>query len=125
MSHSLTCYHCSSIISPAELVEVNLSGINRSFCCPGCMAIAQTIHSEGLDVFYTRRVQSSEKPAAYLALNEIPEKLKPYDDPSLRNRFTRPFEKVGQLETTLRLEKIRCAASVSYTHLTLPTNREV
>ena len=112
MSHSLTCYHCSSIISPAELVEVNLSGINRSFCCPGCMAIAQTIHSEGLDVFYTRRVQSSEKPAAYLALNEIPEKLKPYDDPSLRNRFTRPFEEVGQLETTLRLEKIRCAACV-------------
>jgi Cu2+-exporting ATPase len=76
------------------------------------MAIAQTIHSEGLDVFYTRRVQSSEKPAAYLALNEIPEKLKPYDDPSLRNRFTRPFEEVGQLETTLRLEKIRCAACV-------------
>ena len=112
MSHSLTCYHCSSIISPAELVEVNLSGISRSFCCPGCMAIAQTIHSEGLDVFYTRRVQSSEKPAAYLALNEIPEKLKPYDDPSLRNRFTRPFEEVGQLETTLRLEKIRCAACV-------------
>jgi len=112
MSHSLTCYHCSSIISPAELVKVNLSGINRSFCCPGCMAIAQTIHSEGLDVFYTRRVQSSEKPAAYLALNEIPEKLKPYDDPSLRNRFTRPFEEVGQLETTLRLEKIRCAACV-------------
>ena len=112
MSHSLTSYHCSSIISPAELVEVNLSGISRSFCCPGCMAIAQTIHSEGLDVFYTRRVQSSEKPAAYLALNEIPEKLKPYDDPSLRNRFTRPFEEVGQLETTLRLEKIRCAACV-------------
>ena len=112
MSHSLTCYHCSSIISPAELVEVNLSGINRSFCCPGCMAIAQTIHSEGLDVFYARRVQSSEKPAAYLALKEIPEKLKPYDDPSLRNRFTRPFEEVGQLETTLRLEKIRCAACV-------------
>ena len=112
MSHSLTCYHCSSIISPAELVEVNLSGINRSFCCPGCMAIAQTIHSEGLDVFYTRRVQSSEKPAAYLALNEIPEKLKPYDDPSLRNRFTRPYGEVGELETTLRLEKIRCAACV-------------
>ena len=112
MSHSLACYHCSSIISPADLVQANLSGINRSFCCPGCMAIAQTIHGEGLEVFYARRIQSSEKPAAYLALNEIPEKLKPYDDPSLRNRFTRPLEEADELETTLRLEKIRCAACV-------------
>jgi Cu2+-exporting ATPase len=76
------------------------------------MAIAQTIHGEGLEVFYARRAQTSEKPAAYLASQEIPEKLKPYDDPSLRSRFTRPSEKEGELETTLRLEKIRCAACV-------------
>jgi len=76
------------------------------------MAIAQTIHGEGLEVFYARRAQSSDKPAAYLAGNEIPERLKPYDDPSLRGRFTRPYGDVGELETTLRLEKIRCAACV-------------
>ena len=76
------------------------------------MAIAQTIHGEGLEVFYARRIQSGDKPAAYLALNEIPEKLKPYDDLSLRGRFTRPHGEMGELETTLRLEKIRCAACV-------------
>jgi Cu2+-exporting ATPase len=76
------------------------------------MAIAQTIHGEGLEVFYARRAQFSEKPAEYLASKEIPEKLKPYDDPSLRGRFTRPFGRNGDLETTLRLEKIRCAACV-------------
>ena len=38
------------------------------------MAIAQTIHGEGLEVFYARRIQAIDKPAAYLALNEIPEK---------------------------------------------------
>jgi Cu2+-exporting ATPase len=76
------------------------------------MAIAQMIHGEGLEVFYARRIQSGDKPSAYLALNEIPEKLKPYDDPSLRGRFTRPYGEVGELETTLRLEKIRCAACV-------------
>jgi Cu2+-exporting ATPase len=47
-----------------------------------------------------------------LASNEIPEKLQPYDDPSLRSRFTRPFGDKGEFETTLRLEKIRCAACV-------------
>ena len=112
MSKTLTCYHCSSTILPGELIESNLAGVRRPFCCPGCMAIAQTIHGEGLEVFYARRVKSSEKPAAYLALNEIPEKLKPYDDPSLLGRFTRPSVDIGDLETTLRLEKIRCAACV-------------
>jgi hypothetical protein len=43
MSHSLTCYHCSSIISPGELIKIDLAGISRLFCCPGCMAIAKAI----------------------------------------------------------------------------------
>lgn len=107
-----TCYHCSSSILPGELIEAELSGVQRSFCCPGCMAIAQTIHGEGLEVFYARRAQTGDKPTAYLASNEIPEKLKPYDDPSLCGRFTRPHGNEGDLETTLRLEKIRCAACV-------------
>ena len=111
-SIKLTCYHCLSAILPGELREAELGGVQRQFCCPGCMAIAQTIHGEGLEVFYARRAQSSDKPAAYLAGNEIPERLKPYDDPSLRGRFTRPYGDVGELETTLRLEKIRCAACV-------------
>lgn len=111
-SNSLVCYHCSSHIIPGDLIKAELGGESRSFCCPGCMAIAQTIHGEGLEVFYARRSQSSDKPAAYLASNEIPEKLKPYDDPSLRGRFTRPSGYEDSLETTLRLEKIRCAACV-------------
>ena len=109
---SLHCYHCSSSILPQDLIEAELGGVIHSFCCSGCMAIAQTIHGEGLEVFYARRSQSSEKPPAYLACNEIPEKLKPYDDPSLQGRFTRVFDDTGNLETTLRLEKIRCAACV-------------
>ena len=112
MKHTLICYHCSSVILPSELIEADLGGVMRPFCCPGCMAIAQTIHGEGLEVFYARRAQAGERPAEYLASNEIPEKLRPYDDPSLRGRFTRPYGSVGELETTLRLEKIRCAACV-------------
>ncbi len=111
-SNSLVCYHCSSQILPGDLIEAELGGEIRPFCCPGCMAIAQTIHGEGLEVFYARRSQAGDKPAAYLASNEIPEKLKPYDDPSLRGRFTRPSGDECSLETTLRLEKIRCAACV-------------
>ena len=54
MSKTLTCYHCSSTISSSELIESDLAGVRRAFCCPGCMAIAQTIHGEGLeDLAYT------------------------------------------------------------------------
>ena len=107
-----SCYHCGSFILPGDSYELELGGIPRKFCCAGCMAIAQTIHGEGLEVFYARRAQSSDKPAAYLASNEIPESLAPYDDPSLLGRYTRPSIEEGNLETTLRLEKIRCAACV-------------
>ncbi len=107
-----TCYHCSSRILPGDLIETELGGVQRQFCCPGCMAIAQTIHGEGLEVFYARRAQTGEKPAAFLAGKDIPEKLKPYDDLSLLGRFTRTHGTEGYLETTLRLEKIRCAACV-------------
>ena len=114
MSKSLNsiCYHCGSSLLPNEAYSVDLNGVSRSFCCAGCMAIAQTIHGEGLEVFYARRAQSSDKPSAYLASDQIPAKLLPYDDPSLLGRFTRPVGDEGDLETTLRLEKIRCAACV-------------
>jgi P-type Cu2+ transporter len=111
-STQIRCYHCSSSILPSDLIEADLAGKCRQFCCPGCLAIAQTIHGEGLEVFYARRAQSGEKPAAYLSSNEIPAKLQAYDDPSLRSRFTRPDGGGVDLETTLRLEKIRCAACV-------------
>jgi Cu2+-exporting ATPase len=109
---SNSCYHCGSFILPNDSYELELAGINRKFCCAGCIAIAQTIHGEGLEVFYARRAQSSDKPAAYLASSEIPDSLAPYDDPSLLGRYTRPSSDEAYLETTLRLEKIRCAACV-------------
>jgi len=115
MSPSLpsnSCYHCGSFILPNDSYELELAGVHRKFCCAGCMAIAQTIHGEGLEVFYVRRAQSSDKPAAYLASSEIPNSLTPYDDPSLLGRYTRPSGDGSDLETTLRLEKIRCAACV-------------
>lgn len=107
-----SCYHCGSNILQGDSYMAEPGGIPRKFCCASCMAIAQTIHGEGLEIFYARRAQSSDKPAAYLASNEILESLRPYDDPSLRARFTRRTGKGDELETTLRLEKIRCAACV-------------
>ena len=104
------CYHCGSDVATTTPLTLELGGAPRSFCCAGCMAIAQTIHGEGLDVFYSRRV-AGPKPDIGSLGGAIPERLLPYDDPVLLERFTRPTDH-GHLETTLKLEKIRCAACV-------------
>lgn len=86
--------------------RATLSGSSREFCCAGCQAIAQTIHGEGLEAFYARRVPLGDKPEA---VDEMFEVLRAYDDPALVDRFTRRLE--GSVrEITLQLEKIRCAA---------------
>ncbi|MCE7506284.1 heavy metal translocating P-type ATPase [Polynucleobacter sp. IMCC30063] len=105
------CYHCGSLIPAATYFVAELGGLKQVFCCAGCMAIAQTIHGKGLDVFYARRIQLGVKPDQALSGNTIPNRLLAYDDPTLLARFSRPIAD-GLLETTLRLEKIRCAACV-------------
>ena len=104
------CYHCGNEIAVNAYLNAELGGGVRSFCCPGCMAIAQTIHGEGLEVFYARRVPG-ERPDAESTSEAIPERLLPYDDPLLLERFTKPISET-HLEITLKLEKIRCAACV-------------
>jgi Cu2+-exporting ATPase len=111
ISAALNCYHCGSHIAEDSYCSAELGSLKHVFCCLGCMAIAQTIHGEGLDVFYSRRIQLGVKPDQALGSNTILNRLLAYDDPVLLARFTRPIAD-GLLETTLRLEKIRCAACV-------------
>lgn len=102
-----TCYHCGGDLADSALTSV-LGGQRRRFCCAGCKAIAGTIHGQGLEAFYARRLPSGEKPDA--VSTTVPARLAVYDDPALANRFIR---REGELsEVTLRLEKIRCAACV-------------
>jgi len=111
-SSDYLCYHCSSPVLSNQALEENLAGHLRHFCCSGCLAIAKTIHGEGLDIFYARRREAGSKPSSALDDGQIPERLLAYDDPSLLDRFTRPATASDELETTLKLEQIRCAACV-------------
>jgi hypothetical protein len=96
------CYHCGNEITANTHLNAELGGGVRSFCCPGCMAIARTIHGEGLEVFYVRRVPGDRPDLENLGA-AIPERLLPYDDPLLLERFTKPIGGM-HLETTLKLE---------------------
>lgn len=103
------CYHCGGELPQPTLHFSELGGKQRAFCCAGCQAIAETIHGQGLQAFYARRVPLGGKPEDFSG--NIPERLLAYDDPVLTNRFVRVGED-GASEVTLRLEKIRCAACV-------------
>ena len=108
------CYHCGGDLTSDNLYEATLGGSPRYFCCAGCLAIAQTIHGQGLEAFYARRIPLGQRPEGVTQLtDQVPDALLAYDDPVLMNRFTRPSsEYPGEFETTLRLEKIRCAACI-------------
>lgn len=106
------CYHCGSDLPQPIPYSAEVGGYQRDFCCAGCLAIAQTIHGQGLEAFYARRLTGGERPTDVARWGEIPEKLLAYDDPVLFNRFTRAVEQSSFVETTLKLEKIRCAACV-------------
>ena len=75
-SSNNSCYHCGSFILPDDSYELMLGTSPKKtspkkFCCAGCMAVAQMIHGEGLEVFYARRAQSSDKPADSNHINWI------------------------------------------------------
>jgi len=106
------CYHCNTVTEDDSCLKQDLGGVSYNFCCSGCLAIALTIHSEGLDMFYARRSQVNSKPSIDLLNNAIPDRLLAYNDSSLSHRFLRSTDDTQLFETTLRLEKIRCAACV-------------
>ena len=112
-SVSDSCYHCGGDLSSDSSYQAELGGVPRLFCCAGCMAIAHTIHGQGLESFYARRIPLGSKPENSTGLlDQVPDHLLAYDDPVLLERFTRMTGHQDELETTLRLEKIRCAACV-------------
>lgn len=105
---SQTCFHCREPIPKGFHAELTIGGENREFCCYGCLAIAETIVTGGLENFYQHRTQASEKPDL-LNQDQI-EELKLYDDPELQAEFT---EQQGDVsEAALSIGGITCAACI-------------
>ena len=102
------CFHCQETIPKGFKAELNIGGENRHFCCYGCLAIAETIVTGGLENFYQHRTQASEKPDA-LNQEQI-EELKLYDDPELQAEFTE--QQGDSSEAALSIGGITCAACI-------------
>ncbi|MFT6910247.1 MAG: Cu2+-exporting ATPase [Oleiphilaceae bacterium] len=102
------CFHCQEAIPSGFSANLRIGGEDQLFCCYGCLAIAETIVTGGLESFYQHRTQASEKPDVFND-SDITE-LRLYDDPELQKEFV---ESSGDFsELALSIGGITCAACI-------------
>ena len=102
------CYHCEEPIPRGFNAVLTISDEQRPFCCYGCLAIAETIVSGCLEIFYQHRTQASEKPDTLSQTQE--DEIYLYDDKSLQEDFV--ITKDGLSETHLSIGNFTCAACI-------------
>jgi Cu2+-exporting ATPase len=100
-----TCFHCGLLLTPHFKETFQVLGLERAFCCPGCLAVCRAIVGAGLDDYYAHR---REKAITADAVPEIVERLGFYDHPEVQQSFVRG--RAGAREAALLLENIRCPA---------------
>ncbi|WP_197470247.1 heavy metal translocating P-type ATPase metal-binding domain-containing protein, partial [Oleiphilus sp. HI0117] len=103
-----TCYHCNEEIPKGFSAKIEIGGEQQSFCCYGCLAIAETIVSGGLDNFYQHRTEASLKPDDFTDAQR--DELLLYDDPALQTDFVTVDGK--QSDAALSISGITCAACI-------------
>ena len=107
MTEASSCFHCGLPIPPAAKCETEIKGIQRAFCCPGCLAVCRMIHDTGLDEFYRRNnYEESQLPPP-----EMPVDLDQYDLEEVQAEFVRTLAN-DYKEANLLVEGIHCAACV-------------
>lgn len=102
------CYHCGLPVADSDDGKFTtvILGQQRDMCCPGCLAVAEAIVSNGLEDYYQFRTEPAQKSDD--SILETLDKLKVYDDPSLQEEFV--FEEGQDKQIQLTLEGITCAA---------------
>jgi len=106
MNEIAACFHCGQPVAASADWHVNIEGVERAMCCPGCAAVAQTIVDIGQTSYYRERSGFAAPGEAGAAAALVPAALAlPEDDPNI-------IDDGDARETTLLVEGIRCAACV-------------
>lgn len=101
------CFHCGEAIPPGTRYNLEIDGSTRALCCPGCLAVAESILQLGLGNYYNYRTKEAIRPEAAPARFDAA--LKAYDHPNLQRSFV---ESINQYENrvSLILEGVVCPA---------------
>ncbi|WP_299177144.1 heavy metal translocating P-type ATPase [uncultured Neptuniibacter sp.] len=106
------CFHCGLPVPPQSSYTTIIDGETRDMCCPGCLAVANTIVGSGLDTYYKHRTETADSPE--IRSQELPDQLLQelalYDEESVQASFVTQCDEYA--EATLVIEGITCAACV-------------
>ncbi|MDB5759391.1 MAG: Cation transporting P-type ATPase, probable copper-exporting copA-like, partial [Burkholderia sp.] len=100
------CFHCGLPLPANGDWQVEIDGIRRDMCCPGCAAVAQAIVDHGITDYYRDR-SGYAATAGGDAL--LPPQLQLYDSEAAARKYRAAD---GMLEATLSVDGLRCAACV-------------
>jgi len=100
MAIEQSCYHCTESLIPGSISTGIIQGITQSFCCPACLAIAQTIHNGGLDNYYLQRSQKANRISRY--------DFSLWDSPALQHDFVHQQE--DNCDIFLYIEGLHCTS---------------
>jgi Cu2+-exporting ATPase len=106
-SGASTCFHCGLPNPPGRRWHAVVKGAERSFCCAGCLAVAQTIHAAGLDGFYAARTAALAPPDERAHDDEWVR----HDESAVAAGLVRELPE-GTVEASLLLEGLTCGACV-------------
>ncbi len=106
MANPVPCYHCGLPVPAGSQFNARVLNETRTFCCPGCQAVAEAIVKGGLESYYLHRSDPATNPEALP--QALSEELELYD----REEVQQPFvTHEGSLaSTSLMIEGISCAA---------------
>jgi Cu2+-exporting ATPase len=96
------CRHCGTALLSVRESE-------SGFCCTGCAAVYDFVHSLGLEGFYGRRAPH-ESPLSQKNMKST-SSYDYFDDPQFQTRFCKE-QASGTLELSLHLSGIHCASCV-------------
>ena len=95
------CTHCGLAVPPALVVQ----GDGPQFCCAGCSAVYEILHSNGLSQYYQFRDRREA------AVRSSGRSYEEFDHPAFAELYVQPAEE-GRLRTELYLEGVHCASCV-------------
>ncbi|MEL3917987.1 heavy metal translocating P-type ATPase [Aeromonas enteropelogenes] len=99
------CFHCGEPVPADSHYALEIKGIVRPMCCPGCQAVAETIMECGLASYYDHRTAPGTKG------DLVPEELAAlthYDLAEVQQEFVTDSGNVREIQLTV--EGLTCAA---------------
>ncbi|MCB1615733.1 MAG: heavy metal translocating P-type ATPase [Pseudomonadales bacterium] len=98
------CYHCGLDTTSNTPYHHEIDGSERIFCCPGCQAVALTIHENGLQDYYKLRSANASP-----LLKRQPADYELYNEPLLQAEFIKK-NTASNWEAEIFIEDLHCAA---------------